>query len=232
MSPRTSVLQKQRELRDEETQERLIHIQKRRLGALRDLFTLAYDIEGALGARQYGLAVEQARAALHAALDARLLPIVGARMIQAELRLASGKGEQDDAQRAVDRWIFILDVWNDWRPDLVATLWDLECDAPVGERDCQSYVSRCRKTIQGDLALPIDISKESVKTSLRERSEAARMLSIFSVGPWPTLRVFGSSGQQAATDVDTYDYVSSYVDDVWDTPDPAPSGRDGVETPH
>ncbi len=204
---------------DDESLELFLYSQRLRLGYLRMLFALAYDVEGAVDAGQVGLAVQQARSAVHAAMDLTVLNAVGSSMMSKSNRqvVHHERAEYDGADSFSARWRRLRRIWHGPQT-LLTKLWDLECELPMTDAECHAYVSRCRQAVTDDFGFLFGTAQSVVTQALRERCRASEALARFSFGRWDTLRVFGLDGPKAASEVDRLKYVSEYFDRLFDQP--------------
>jgi hypothetical protein len=204
---------------DDESLELFLYSQRLRLGYLRRLFTLAYDVEGGVEAGQFGLAVEQARAAVHAAMDLTVINAVGASMVNKYNRqvIRHERAEYDGADSFSVRWRRLQRIWRG-QPTLLNKLWDLECELPRTDAESLAYISRCKHVITEDMGYLFGTAQSVVTQALRDRCRATEALSQFSFGRWDTMRVFGVDGPKAASEVDRLQYVSEYYNRLFDKP--------------
>lgn len=199
------------ETQEEESIVRLLSGWEEYYFCLRTLFQLLFDIEGALEAGQFGLAVEQARTALHAATEAKLVRVGGPRRLHGRDEWSSPTGHLSGACR---RWQLVVEVWGREAP-LVQEMWALERELPSEDDECIRYVSRCKELVRQHIGLRLEVSPDALLGLLYEFFSIARLLATFGYGSRDKLRIFGLNGYREVREVDPYEYVSEYVASRW-----------------
>lgn len=185
-----------------------LKVEAARYSAFRELFTLVYDIEGALAAQQFGAALDQARRALSAAVDIWLVDIVG--VLAVPPNETPFKYRSDPVTWLAHQWDMLNRVAGE-RSDLLTALWDIETSLPENDDDAREVVERCRQLIEELIDIRLDLSEDALRNLLRRFYDGAEVLAAFKYGGRDRLVVFGSRGYQQVGDTRLYDYVEDHL---------------------
>ncbi len=180
--------------------------------SLRMLFQLVFDVNGGLAAQQYGLVVDQARQALHAAVDAKLIRTVGGRAIPPRENPLTN--DRESCAWFVHRWQQLNNIWGA-DAEIVREMWQLEVEVPVDDGECIGYVRRCMSLVAQLLGFPLDLSRESMLALLRRFFDSAEILGAFKYARRDSLRAFGAAGYRSGQEADLYEYVAERVHLLW-----------------
>lgn len=174
----------------------------------RELFALVFDIEGGLRAKQPGLATNQARRALHVAVDLTLADLIGPRVIAPTE--APFSRFLNSVTWLSHQWRLIHEIWGP-ESSITRTLCALELEVPSGEIACVDYVQRCKAMIEQLTGLRLEVSHDALRDLLRRFYAGAELLAACGYAGRDKLFVFGSAGYKQAGEVDLYEYVDEHL---------------------